>query len=100
MHEQVVTTSKAVLVVEDSTAQCELLNQALAEHGFDSDIHIEQGVSGGAQLLAPSDRASYRFASTHPGGSQADEWKWSRHRPLYSPSRPSASDSRDHPHEL
>ena len=51
MHEQVVTTSKAVLVVEDSAAQCELLNQALAEHGFDSDIHIEQGVAAAFSYL-------------------------------------------------
>lgn len=51
MHEQVVMTSKAVLVVEDSSAQCELLNQALAEHGFDSDIHIEQGVAAAFSYL-------------------------------------------------
>lgn len=51
MHEQVVMTSKAVLVVEDSSAQCELLSQALAEHGFDSDIHIEQGVAAALSYL-------------------------------------------------
>ena len=51
MHEQVVITSKAVLVVEDSSAQCELLSQALAEHGFDSDIHIEQGVAAALSYL-------------------------------------------------
>jgi len=51
VHEQVVMTSKAVLVVEDSSAQCELLNQALAEHGFDSDIHIEQGVAAAFSYL-------------------------------------------------
>ena len=51
MHEQVVMTSKAVLVVEDSAAQCELLSQALAEHGFDSDIHIEQGVAAAFSYL-------------------------------------------------
>ncbi len=51
MHEQVVMTSKAVLVVEDSAAQCELLSQALAEHGFDSDIHIEQGVAAALSYL-------------------------------------------------
>ena len=51
MHEQVVMTSKAVLVVEDSSAQCELLNQALAEHGFDSDIHVEQGVAAAFSYL-------------------------------------------------
>jgi DNA-binding response OmpR family regulator len=51
VHEQVVTISKAVLVVEDSAAQCELLNQALAEHGFDSDIHVEQGVAAAFSYL-------------------------------------------------
>ena len=51
MHEQVVMTSKAVLVVEDSAAQCELLTQALAEHGFDSDIHVEQGVAAALSYL-------------------------------------------------
>ena len=51
MHEQGVMTSKAVLVVEDSAAQCELLSQALAEHGFDSDIHIEQGVAAALSYL-------------------------------------------------
>jgi len=51
VHEQVVMTSKAVLVVEDSSAQCELLNQALAEHGFDSDIHVEQGVAAAFSYL-------------------------------------------------
>ncbi len=51
MREQVVTTSKAVLVVEDSAAQCELLTQALAEHGFDAEIHIEQGIAPALSYL-------------------------------------------------
>jgi CheY-like chemotaxis protein len=32
-------------VVEDSLAQCELLSQALGQHGFGAAVHIEHGIA-------------------------------------------------------
>ena len=38
------TMSQSILVVEDSLAQCELLSQALAQHGCEEAVHIEHGI--------------------------------------------------------
>jgi CheY-like chemotaxis protein len=39
------TMSQSILVVEDSSAQCELLSQALAQHRCEEAIHIEHGIA-------------------------------------------------------
>ena len=45
MSGHTVTMSQSILVVEDSLAQCELLSQALAQHGFEDALHIEHGIA-------------------------------------------------------
>ena len=39
------TLSQSILLVDDSPAQCELLSQALAQHGFEESLHIEHGIA-------------------------------------------------------
>lgn len=44
MSRHTVTASKSILVVEDSAAQCELLSQALTQHGCEGALRIEHGM--------------------------------------------------------
>ncbi|MBA2252470.1 MAG: response regulator [Nitrospirales bacterium] len=52
MSGHTVTISKSILVVEDSPAQCELLSQALAQHGFEEALHIEHGIAPALTYLS------------------------------------------------
>ena len=46
-----VTASKSILMVEDSPAQCELLSQALTQHGCEAALHIEHGMESAFAYL-------------------------------------------------
>lgn len=51
MSEHTVTAAKSILVVEDSAAQCELLSQALTQHGCEDALRIEQGLAPALMYL-------------------------------------------------
>lgn len=60
MKIQLGAAAKRILVVDDSPAQCELLNQALAQHGLEEATQVEQGIASAFSFLEG------QSASNHP----------------------------------
>lgn len=59
MKPQPGSTSKRILLVDDSPAQCELLSQALAQHGLEGVTQVEQDIESAFSYLKDESASSH-----------------------------------------
>lgn len=51
MTDRAPTTQRRILLIEDNQAQCDLLEQALAQHGFGAVMQVEHGLGSALAIL-------------------------------------------------